>query len=103
MIPIQKIISTPRSKSSNISLTHEVKDRKHNIKLCNDCVYLQKDTLVCRKFVNMSLVTGEEFPILAIHARDNHSFCGNGALHFERPNTTDQTSSSNYAYNNECM
>lgn len=99
MIPIQKLSKSLNKRQD----TKDIKDQKSNIKLCKDCIFLQKDTLVCRKFVNMSLVTGEEFPILAIHARDNDSFCGYGAFHFERILPTNVQTPSRHPDSNEYM
>jgi len=57
---------------------------KTNMKpLCRDCKFLIGDTLECKKFNNVDLVTGEITNNYAIIMR-KHGDCGEDAIYFEK-------------------
>lgn len=53
------------------------------VKICAKCKFFNKTTTTCERFTNIDLVTGQEVPMIAYHARDNNSLCGVGGSYYE--------------------
>lgn len=54
------------------------------VKICSTCKHFNKTTLSCDKFSVIDLVTGDEAPMPAYHARENTSLCGIGGMYHEQ-------------------
>jgi hypothetical protein len=50
---------------------------------CKDCKHFSKNGELCRLFVVVDLVNGNENTVKASNARDNGNMCGLGASSFE--------------------
>lgn len=50
---------------------------------CKDCKHFSKNGEICKLFIEINLVNGNENVVKASEARDNVSMCGFGASYFE--------------------
>ena len=59
-------------------------------KICKDCRHFIGDTIECRKFGDVDLVTGKVTYPSAKYIRDDSEKCGENATHFEENRLTEE-------------